>query len=55
MYNIYHIDVTVSFMNPRYSFDENNVTVQLVLVLTNPSSTDITLQVANDDNTTTGK
>ena len=50
-----HVDVTVSFMNPKYNVNENDGTVQFVLVLTNPSSTNIMLQVTNVDNTATGK
>ena len=53
--NIYHVDVTVSFMDPRYNVNEHDGTVQLVLVLTKPSSTEFTLQVTNDDNTAVGK
>ena len=50
-----YVDITVSFMNPRYNIIENDGTMQFVLVLTNPSSTNITLQVINEDNTATGK
>ena len=49
------VDVTVSFKNPRYNVYENNGTLQLVLALSNPSSTDITIKVVNYDNTTMGK
>ena len=49
------IDVTVSFKNPKYSVKENDGTLQLVLVLSKPSSTDITIKVVNYDNTTMGK
>ena len=42
-------------MNPKYNVNENDGTVQFVLVLTNPSSTNIMLQVTNVDNTATGK
>lgn len=42
-------------MDPRYNVNENDGTVQFLLVLTNPSLTTITLQVTNDDNTAMGK
>ena len=38
-----------------YSFNEDNGTAQPVLVLSNPSSTDITVQVRDTQNTATSK
>ena len=38
-----------------YSANENSGSVQFVLVLSNPSSTDITVQVDNTDGSATGE
>ena len=51
---VYHIDVAVHFMKSRYVVVENNGAVQLVLVLTKPSSTEITVEIMNNDITATG-
>ena len=49
------IAITVSFSQSAYSVNEDDGVVQPVLVLSNPSSTDITVQVRSNDNTATGK
>ena len=49
------IAVTVSFSQSTYSVNEDDGVVQPVLVLSNPTSTDITVQVRSNDNTATGK
>jgi len=49
------IDSTVSFALTAYSVDEDDGPAQLVLVLSNPSSTDITVQVTASNNTATGE
>ena len=49
------IDVSVSFSQSTYSVDENNGPAQPVLVLSNPSSTDITVQVRSNNITTAGE
>ena len=51
---VYHIDVAIHFMESRYVVVENNGAVQLVLVLTKPSSTEITVEVMSNDITATG-
>ena len=38
-----------------YDVNENNGNVQLVLVLSNPSSTDITVEVLDTDGSTNGE
>ena len=43
----------VSFNQSTYSTNENNGVTQVVLVLNNPSSTDITIQVTNYGDTAT--
>ena len=52
--NIYHIDIAVSFMESTYSVSENGGAIVVELVLTKPSSTDITVQVMNVDVTAIG-
>ena len=49
------IDITVSFNQSTYSVDEDDGPVQPVLVLSNPSSTDITVQVRSNDITATSE
>ena len=49
------IDTTITFSQSTYSVDENNGSVRIVLVLSNPSSTDITVQVRDSNNTATGE
>jgi len=46
---------TVMFSQSTYSVDEGAGPAQPVLVLSNPSSTDITVQVRDTQNTATGK
>ena len=52
---IYYIDTTVSFNQSRYSINENDGQARPVLVLTNPSSNEITVQVFSSDVTATGE
>ena len=47
--------ITVSFSQSTYSVNEDDGSVQPVLVLSTPSSTDITVQVRDDSNTATGE
>ena len=49
------IDVSVSFNQSTYSVDEDDGPAQPVLVLSNPSSTDITVHVRSNDITATGE
>ena len=44
----------MSFNHSTYIVDEDDGPVQPVLVLSNPSSTDITVRVLNHDNTAIG-
>ena len=46
---------TVNFNQSAYNVDEDDGPVQLVLVLSNPSSTDITISVFSTDGSATGK
>ena len=43
------------FNQSMYNVDEDNGPAQLVLVLSNPSSSDITVQVITEDGSATGK
>jgi len=47
--------VAVSFNQSTYSIDEDEGPAQPVLVLSNPLSTDITVQVTSNDITATGE
>ena len=46
---------TVTFNQSTYNVDEDDGPAQLVLVLSNPSSTDITISVFSTDGSATGK
>ena len=50
-----YVDSTVSFKERAYYVSENDISVQPVLVLSNPSSTDVTVQVAKSDQLDIGK
>ena len=52
---VYFLAIDVFFNASTYTVDENNGHVQLVLVLSNPSSTDITVQVTDNSDTATGE
>ena len=47
--------ISVFFNATTYDVSENAGTVTLALVLTNPSSTDITVQVTDNEGTATSK
>ena len=47
--------ITVMLSERRYSVDEDAGQAQPVLLLSNPSSTDITVQIRNIDGTATSK
>ena len=50
-----YLVVTVSFNQSTYSVDEGAGPAQPILVLSNPSSTDITVQVRDNENTATSE
>lgn len=50
-----YIDAAVFFNQSTYSFNENDRIAEFLLVLSKPSSMNITLQVINDDITAVGK
>ena len=50
-----HVDITITFSQSTYNVNEDDGPVQPVLVLSNPSSTDITVQVRDTQNTATSK
>ena len=51
----YSTAIAVTFDQSTYSIDEDDGPAQLVLVLTNPSSTDLTVQVISSDRTAIGE
>ena len=60
MYSLYYVlpillVTSVKFSQLAYSVGENNGMVQILLVLSNPSSTDITVQVSNTDGSASGE
>ena len=46
--------IRVTFKEPSYSVSESDTQIQPTLVLSSPSSTEITLKVNTSDMTTTG-
>ena len=52
---IYTVAINVTFDQSTYNINEDDGPVQPVLVLSNPSSTDITVQVRSRDITATGE
>ena len=56
MYNVvYHLDITVSFNQSTHAVNENGGPLKPVLVLSNPSTFDITVEIMNNDNTAMSK
>ena len=51
----YILALTVNFSHDTYFVNENNMSVQAMLILSNPSSRDIVVQVDTIDNNATGK
>jgi len=49
------LGITVQFEQSTYFVDEDDIPRNFVLVLSNPSSTDITVQVLNNDITSIGE
>ena len=49
-----YIVATLDFDQSVYSVDEDNGVVQVILLLSNPSSSDITVQVFTTDGSATG-
>ena len=49
------IDITILFSQSMYSVNETDGPAQPVLTLSNPSSTDITVQVYNTGGSATGE
>ena len=52
---LYVLATAVMFNQSMYNVDEDAGAAQLVLVLTNPSSSDITVQVITEDGSATGE
>ena len=52
---LYVLATTVMFNQSMYNVEEDDGPAQLILVLSNPSSSDITVQVITEDGSATGK
>ena len=52
---VHHVDITITFNQSMYNVNEDDGPAQPVLVLSNPSSTDITVQVRDTENTATSE
>ena len=48
------VAISIKFEKSSYDVDETNRTIQPVLILSNPSSTSITLNILNINDTATG-
>ena len=53
--NLYLVDATVNFERQTYTVNEDDINIEPVLVLSNPSSSVITVQVFSTDGSATGK
>ena len=53
--NLTMLDITVQFGQAMYTSNENAGVVQVSLILSNPSSTDVNVQVFNTNITANGK
>ena len=51
----HYIAITISFNQSTYHVNENDMTVEIVAILSNPSSTDITVEVTSNDTTATSE
>ena len=54
-YQLFSVDITISFSQSVYSVNEPDGPSRPVLVLSNPSSTDITVTVFNTGGSATGE
>ena len=52
---VVHVVTIVNFEELTYSVDENDGTVELVLLLSDSLSTDVTIQVVTTDGSATGE
>ena len=55
VYSYHFVDIVVNFEEFTYSVDEDNGTVELVLLLSDSLSTDVTIQVVTTDGSATGE
>ena len=53
--NYFLVAIDVYFSQEAYSVDEYGISVQVVLLFSNPSSFSVTVYVINTDHTATGK
>ena len=50
-----YVDITVMFSETMYSVNENAGSTQPVLVLSNPSTSDVTVEVTTTDGSASGE
>ena len=55
MYTYFYVAAVVSLNQLTYSVNEDNTLLQPTLILTNPSSTDITIEVLSANGSAFGK
>ena len=51
----YVVDATINFEQQTYNVNETDEIVEFALVLSNPSSTNISVQISSTDGSATGK
>ena len=51
----HYIAITISFNQSTYHVNENDMTVEIVAILSNPSSTDVTVEITSSDTTATSE
>ena len=54
-FTILYVAIDIFFNESTYSVDESSRNVQVMLVLSNPSSTDLTVKVTSKNDTATGE
>ena len=55
IYNDFLVAITISFNELIYFVNESNETVELLVILSNPSATDITVHIMSSNVTATSK
>ena len=53
--HIFHVDSTVSFSISNYMVNEKDRTLQITVILSNPLSTNVNMQVTDNSNTASSK
>ena len=53
--HIFHVDSTVSFSTPNYIVNEEVGTLQITVMLSNPLSSNVSIQVTDSNNSASSK